>query len=376
MQTWNGMASTVKNGARADRPHQVPCERGIAVAVIAPEADERQVRILVEGIRARGVEASVFDIGPGVIMLPEVDAGDLEKLIGGNRAVERVFMPDTRYRLARREVQPGGTVVSVGGVPFGGPELVVVAGPCAVESRQQLLETAQAVRAAGATVLRGGAFKPRTSPYLFQGLGLHGVELLAEARAATGLPFVTEILDLTYLEAMYPLVDGFQVGARNMQNFELLKALGDLDKPVLLKRAPGATVEEWLLAAEYLLVGNNDQVILCERGIRTFSTATRYTLDLSSVALVKRETHLPVLVDPSHATGDPALVGPMARAALAAGADGVIIEVHPDPAAALSDGFQALLPAELQELVAQLAALAAAVGRTLQAAAVVGDREH
>jgi len=346
------------------RPNAGPAPAaGVGVVVLAPEATESEVRLLVERLRARGHPASVYDVGAGAVTVPEVTAEALEALVGQNRAVERVFMPDTRYRLARREVRPGGTVVDVGGVRFGGRSFVVVAGPCAVESRAQMLESAHAAAAAGATVLRGGAFKPRTSPYNFQGLGLHGVELLAEAREATGLPFFTEVMDTALIEPMYGLVDGFQVGARNMQNYDLLRALGDIDKPVLLKRGQGATVEEWLLAAEYLLVGGNDQVVLCERGIRTFNGHMRFTLDLGSVAWAKRETHLPVIVDPSHATGDRALVAPMARAALAAGADGVIVEIHPHPEDALSDGPQALSPQEIRALVADLSVMAPAVGR-------------
>jgi 3-deoxy-7-phosphoheptulonate synthase len=336
---------------------------GTAVAVIAPEATERDVRLLVESVRTRGYQASVYDVGPGVIVLPGLRPSEVEAFIGGNRAVERVFVPDTRYRLVRREVRPPGSVVEVGGVPFGGEDFPVIAGPCAVESEAQIREAARQAAAAGAAVLRGGAFKPRTSPYNFQGLGLHGVELLASAGREAGLPVVTEIMDPSAIEDMYPLVDCFQVGARNMQNFELLRALGDLDKPVLLKRGPSATLEEWLLAAEYMLIGGNDNVILCERGIRTFNVDTRYTLDLATVALAKRETHLPVIVDPSHATGDPALVTPMALAAMAAGADGVMIEAHPDPATALSDGLQALRAEALREVVLALKALAPATGR-------------
>jgi 3-deoxy-7-phosphoheptulonate synthase len=223
------------------------------------------------------------------------------------------------------------------------------------------------VQAAGANILRGGAFKPRTSPYNFQGLGMRGLELLAEARSRTGLPVVTEIMDPHLIEPMYPLVDAFQVGARNMQNFDLLRALGDADRPVVVKRAPSATVEEWLLAAEYVLSGGNERVILCERGIRTFNNTTRYTLDLASVALVKRETHLPVIVDPSHATGDPVLVGPCALAALAVGADGVMVEVHDDPKLALSDGQQALTIDAFARLMDSLRAMAPSTGRAVRA---------
>lgn len=353
------------NGGAERLPGPPSSPPGVAVAVIAPEATESIVRRLVERLRSEGLDASVYDVGPGVIMLRGIRAAEVDDVLGGHAALERVFIPDTRYRLARREVMPGGSVVRIGDVPFGGERFAVIAGPCAVEGRGQILDAARLVRAVGAGVLRGGAFKPRTSPYDFQGLGMHGIELLVEARAETGLPFVSEVMSPGMVEPLYPHVDGYQVGARNMQNYDLLKALADVDKPVVLKRGPAATVEEWLLAAEYLLAGGNDRVILCERGIRAFNSTTRFTLDLASMALVKRETHLPVIVDPSHATGEPALIAPMARAALAAGADGVMLEVHPDPASALSDGFQALRPDELDELMRQLRALAPAVGRRM-----------
>lgn len=257
------------------------------------------------------------------------------------------------------------TVMDVVGVPLGGPAVAVIAGPCAVESQAQILATAQAVAARGAALLRGGGFKPRTSPYDFQGLGLVGVEYLAAAGRAVGLPVVSEIMDVRHLDAMVSMVDVLQVGARSMQNYELLKALGEVDRPVLIKRGFAATVDEWLLAAEYVLSGGNSRVVLCERGIRTFAQANRFTLDLASMAIAKSRTHLPVLVDPSHATGDPKLVPAMARAAVAAGADGVMVEVHLNPEEALSDGAQALTPAELSELMASLAPVAAAVGRVL-----------
>lgn len=359
---------SLRGDTAAARPERAAGEpRGIALAVVAPEAVERDVRRLVEQLRGAGVEASVYDVGPGVILLADVAVARLDELIGHDRAVERVFLPDTPYRLARREVQPAGTVVTIGGVPFGGEGFAVIAGPCAVESADGIVQAARACAANGAVALRGGAFKPRSSPYSFQGHGTMALEWLSAARAATGLPVVSEILAVDMIEAMYPHVDAFQVGARNMQNIELLKALSDVDKPVVLKRGFAATVEEWLLAAEYLLVGGNDQVILVERGIRTFNPGTRFTLDLASMALAKRETHLPVIVDPSHATGEPALVAPMACAALAAGADGILVEVHPAPHLALSDGDQAIRPHELGELTARLGPLAAACGRTLLA---------
>ena len=253
----------------------------------------------------------------------------------------------------------------MGPVEIGGPGFVVVAGPCAVESAGQTESVAAAVAAAGAHLLRGGAFKPRTSPYAFQGLGEEGVTILGRSGTRHGMPVVAEVLDTSQLASMIDHVDVLQVGARNMQNFALLRALGKVRRPVLLKRGFAATVEEWLLAAEYLLDGGNSQVVLCERGIRTFETATRNTLDLASVALVKQRTHLPVLVDPSHATGLRELVIPMSLAAAAAGADGLLVEVHGEPEAALCDGRQALTPALFSELMHRLPPVLAALGRSM-----------
>jgi 3-deoxy-7-phosphoheptulonate synthase len=233
-------------------------------------------------------------------------------------------------------------VVDVGGVKIGGPEVVVIAGPCSVESREQLLETAQAVKRAGATMLRGGAYKPRTSPYEFQGLGVEALKILREARELTGLPVVTEVMSTEDVDLICEYADMLQVGARNMQNFALLRRLATVKKPILLKRGPSATVKEWLLAAEYLLSGGNNQVVLCERGIKTFETATRNTMDLAAVALAKELSHLPVVADPSHGTGKQSLIGAVSRAAIAVGADGIIVEVHPCPERALSDGPQSL----------------------------------
>ena len=256
------------------------------------------------------------------------------------------------------------TVVSVAGVPVGGPALAIVAGPCAVESERQALEVGHAVRAAGANLYRGGAFKPRTSPYSFQGLGLEGLKILAKVRAETGLPIVTEVLDTETAELVAEYADCLQVGARNMQNFSLLRKLGRMRKPVLLKRGMSATIEELLLSAEYLLAEGNYDVMLCERGVRTFSDHTRNTLDLSAIPYVQRISHLPILVDPSHGTGKRQKVLPLSRAAIACGADGLLIEVHNHPEAALSDGPQALLPEMFAELVGQVRQLAPVVGRT------------
>jgi 3-deoxy-7-phosphoheptulonate synthase len=279
--------------------------------------------------------------------------------------VEKVLRIMKPYKLVCREVQEVDTVLRIGGMEIGGKKLTVIAGPCAVESKEQLLAAARAVRQSGANVLRGGAYKPRTSPYSFQGLEEEGLRLLAEVGAQTGLATVTEVVDEESLTMAARYVDMLQIGARNMQNFRLLRLAGQAGKPVLLKRGLSATVEEWLMAAEYIVSAGNGEVILCERGIRTFEDSTRNTLDLSAVALAKRLTHLPVIVDPSHATGKRELVGAMSRAAVAAGADGLIIEVHPDPAAALCDGPQSLNPGEFDDLMTGLGPVAAAVGREL-----------
>jgi 3-deoxy-7-phosphoheptulonate synthase len=274
------------------------------------------------------------------------------------------------WKLVSRETKPDDTVVTLGGPPgdpaiIGGGHFVVMAGPCAVESRDQLLTTARAVKAAGAKILRGGAYKPRTSPYAFQGLKEQGLELLAEARAETGLPVITEIVDTRDVEVVAEHVDILQIGARNMQNFALLEAVGHARKPVLLKRGFSATIQEWMMAAEYIVAKGNYQVVLCERGIRTFETMTRNTLDLGAIPLIKRLTHLPVIIDPSHGTGDYRSVPALARAATAVGADGLMIEVHPDPARALSDGPQSLTPARFAAVMDSVRQIAAVVGLTM-----------
>ena len=272
---------------------------------------------------------------------------------------------------ARSSARPSSTVVSLPNqVVIGGQELCIIAGPCAVEGRDMLLDTARRVRDAGATLLRGGAFKPRTSPYAFQGLGEEALEMLAEARSVTGLPVVTEVMDPRQVERVAEVTDVLQIGARSMQNFPLLAEVGRTRRPVLLKRGLAATIRELLLAAEHVMAQGNGDVILCERGIRTYETATRNTFDVAAVPVLKAETHLPVLVDPSHAGGRASLVCPLARAAIAAGADGLLIEVHPDPATALSDGDQSLTPLEFVELMRRLRPVAAAVERTLRAPAL------
>jgi len=269
------------------------------------------------------------------------------------------------YKLVSREFHPEDTVVSIGGVPVGGTRLAIIAGPCAVESLEQTVTIAREVKARGAHLLRGGAYKPRTSPYAFQGLGEEGLKILAAAREETGLPVVTEALDTSSIDLVAKYADCLQIGARNMQNFELLKAAGRIGKPVLLKRGMSATLEELLLAAEYILAEGNPNVVLCERGLRTFSDYTRNTLDLSVVPAVERLSHLPILVDPSHGTGRRDKVIPMSLASIAAGADGVAVEVHHQPELALSDGPQALTPPMFSDLMTRLLPIAAAVGRTL-----------
>ncbi len=269
------------------------------------------------------------------------------------------------YKLASREFNPQDTVFELGGVRVGSDEIFVIAGPCSVESRAQLLETAHAVHEAGAHALRGGAFKPRTSPYSFQGLGEEGLQILAEARTLTGMPVVTEVMEPDKVELMTRYADVLQIGARNMQNFPLLHAVGESQFPVLLKRGISATVDELLMAAEYLLSHGNRRVILCERGIRSYETSTRNTTDINAIPVMRGRTHLPIFLDPSHSTGHWEFVAPIARAGIAAGADGLIIEVHPSPADALSDGGQSLKPERFAELVRQVKAIAEAVGRTV-----------
>jgi 3-deoxy-7-phosphoheptulonate synthase len=270
-----------------------------------------------------------------------------------------------QFKLVGREFKNQDTIVKVGNIAIGGEQLHVMAGPCAVESRQQLIEVAHQVKAAGATMLRGGAFKPRTSPYAFQGLEEEGLKILAEAREQTGLPIVTEVVDPRTVELVANYADMLQIGARNMQNFFLLKEVAKINKPVLLKRGPSATIEEWLMAAEYIMAGGNYDVVLCERGIRTYETYTRNTLDLNAVPAVKHLSHLPVIVDPSHGTGKWKMVAPMARASVAAGADGLMVEVHCNPSEAMSDGPQTLTPENFRVLMQEIQQIAPVMGRKL-----------
>ena len=285
------------------------------------------------------------------------------QVMGGVQDAYRISSP---YKLAGRGFRPGGTVITFpNGVKVGGEEVTIMAGPCSVESREQILLSAQQVRAAGAQFLRGGAYKPRSSPYSFQGMGIEGLKLLREVSDMTGLLVITEVMEISQIEPMLPYIDCFQVGARNMQNFNLLRELGHVRKPVLMKRGISATIEEVLLSAEYILSGGNYDLMLCERGIRTFETYTRNTMDVSAIPVLKKLTHLPVFGDPSHGVGKREFVPPMALASVAAGADGLLMEMHPNPDKAMSDGAQSLFPEQLTKLVAQLRQLAPVVGRTV-----------
>ncbi|HXT16006.1 MAG TPA: 3-deoxy-7-phosphoheptulonate synthase [Gemmatimonadaceae bacterium] len=330
------------------------------------EIDHIRERIEAVGMRthlSRGEVRTIIGCIGDESLLAEVPLRSLP----GVESVTPVLKP---YKLASREFAVDRTIVRVGGrdgqATFGGRSIAVIAGPCSVESREMLLDTAHFVRDAGATMLRGGAFKPRTSPYAFQGLGAKALELLAETRAATGLPVVTEVMDTRQVDLVAEHADMLQVGARNMQNFALLAELGHVQRPILLKRGLSATIKELLMAAEYIMANGNHDVVLCERGIRTYETATRNTLDIAAIPVLKRESHLPVIVDPSHAGGDADLVAPLAFAAIAAGADGLIVEVHPNPECALSDGDQSLAPPAFTQMMAQLGAFARAAGRELE----------
>ena len=280
--------------------------------------------------------------------------------------VESVFPILKPYKLASREVKSTDSVIQVGGVAIGGPAIAIIAGPCSVESKEQICTTANLVKSSGANFLRGGAYKPRTSPYSFQGMEEDGLKLLAAAKEVSGLPIVTEVMNPREIDLVAQYADVIQVGARNMQNFSLLKELGKIDKPILLKRGMMNTIKEFLMSAEYILAEGNNQLILCERGIRTFETATRNTLDISCIPVLKKETHLPIIIDPSHATGHWEMVESMSRASIAAGADGLIIEVHPDPVKAFSDGPQSLKPEKFARLMENLRPFAELMGRTLR----------
>ena len=336
------------------------------IIVLKPKATEAEIAQIIKTIESFGLAAHISKGTERTIIGAIGDERVLqERPLEAFPFVEKVLPILKPYKLTSREFKPDGSVVEVDGVVVGGQRVVVMAGPCAVEGREILLETARRIKDAGGHILRGGAYKPRTSPYSFQGLGEEGLKYLAEAGQETGLPIVTELMDAREASVVYDCANLIQIGARNMQNFKLLKEVGCRRKPVLLKRGMSSTVKELLLAAEYIMSEGNYDVILCERGIRTFEDATRNTLDLSAVPLIKRLSHLPVVVDPSHGTGKWDLVSPMALAAVAAGADGIMVEVHPRPEEALSDGPQALLPSTFAKLMDDLSRVALAVGRTL-----------
>ena len=327
------------------------------IIVLKPNANAKQVETLTHWLRSSGF-ALHTSVGAQHTILGLV--GDTSRLdidlLGGLDVVESVQRIQEPYKNANRKFHAEDTVVDVGGAKIGGGHFMMIAGPCSVETPSQITSVAKSVKASGAHMLRGGAFKPRTSPYAFQGLHERGLELLVDAGRAAGLPVITEIMDINHLP-LFENVDVIQVGARNMQNFELLKELGQIRKPILLKRGLANTLQELLMSAEYIMAGGNENVILCERGIRTFETATRNTLDLSAIPVLHQHTHLPVVVDPSHGTGYSELVAPMALAAVAAGADGLIIEVHNDPAHALCDGRQSLTPEQFDDLARAVRAI-------------------
>jgi 3-deoxy-7-phosphoheptulonate synthase len=330
-------------------------------------ATEEQIQDVIEhivraGFNVHRTTGAVQTILAGVGVPPHFDHKDFQVLPG----VAEVVRISSPYKLAGRNFRPEGTVIEFpNGVKVGGAEVVVMAGPCSVESREQIFAVARQVKQAGASFLRGGAFKPRSSPYSFQGLGLEALKLLREVSQETGLLIISEVMEISQIDLMLPYVDVFQVGARNMQNFNLLREIGLVRKPVLLKRGIAATIEELLLSAEYILAGGNYDVMLCERGIRTFETYTRNTMDISAIPVVKKLSHLPILGDPSHGTGRRDQVPAMARAAVAAGCDGLLIEVHPNPDKALSDGAQSLYPDQFAKLMEELRVIAAAVDRTV-----------
>ncbi len=342
------------------------------IIVLKQDITQQQFQEVVDMVKELGFHAHVIQGTERTVIGAVGSSRGKEKLqaMENMPGVENVMPILQPYKLASLEVKPDKTVIPVrNGTSVGGEKLVVIAGPCAVESEEQLIETARAVKAAGATMLRGGAFKPRTSPYSFQGMEEEGLILLRNARDETGLPIVTEIMKPSDIDVICKYADMLQVGARNVQNFALLKELGKIDKPVMLKRGMMTTIEEFLMSAEYILSGGNSKVILCERGIRTFETATRNTLDLSSVPLLRHRTHLPVIVDPSHGTGHWKLVAPMCYAAVAAGCDGLLVEVHTHPEHAVSDGIQSLTPDKFSGMMAKLARFAEAADRTLSSKA-------
>lgn len=336
------------------------------IIVLKPRTKEENILRVENMVRARGLETHTVRgeeltiigcIGDTVRVDP--------RLFEVDKSVEKVMHVQEPYKLANRAFHPEDTIVDVAGVKVGGGHMALIAGPCSVESEEQVIEIAKAAKESGANMLRGGAFKPRTSPYSFQGMGLAGLDILCKAREVTGLPIVTELMSAEYLDLFDEKVDLIQIGARNMQNFDLLKQLGKTKKPILLKRGLNATYEEWIMSAEYIMSSGNPNVILCERGVRTFESYTRNTLDLQAIPVIRRLSHLPIIVDPSHAGGKWWLVEPMSKAAVAAGADGLMIEVHNNPECALCDGGQSLKPAKYDTLLKEIRQIAEVVGKKM-----------
>ena len=337
------------------------------IIVFKPKATEEDVQKIVNQVEAKGLSTHLV-VGEDVTICGII--GDTTKVdprtIEVSSSVEKVMHVGEPYKLANRAFHPDDSVIDVSGVKVGGGHMALIAGPCSVESKEQVIEVAKAAKAAGANMLRGGAFKPRTSPYSFQGMGSEGLDILLAAKEATGLPIVSELMSAEYIEEFNEKVDLVQIGARNMQNFDLLKEVGKrCTKPILLKRGLSATYEEWIMSAEYIMASGNPNVILCERGVRTFETYTRNTLDLQSIPVIKKLTHLPIVIDPSHAGGKWWLVEPMAKAAVAAGCDGLMIEVHNNPECALCDGPQSLKPEKYTKLIEQVKEIAKIVGKEM-----------
>lgn len=336
------------------------------IIVLKPRTKQQEIDHVVNLIKSKGLDTHIVEGSEMTIIGCIGDTTRIDsKLFEVNPFVDKVMHVQEPYKLANRAFHPEESIVDVSGVKVGGGSLAMIAGPCSVESTEQVLEIALAAKASGANLLRGGAFKPRTSPYSFQGLGLEGLDILCEVKRETGLPIVTELMSPEHLELFNEKVDLIQIGARNMQNFDLLKQLGQLDRPILLKRGLNATYEEWIMSAEYIMASGNENVILCERGIRTFESYTRNTLDLQSIPVLRKLTHLPVIVDPSHAGGKWWLVDAMSRAAVAAGADGLMVEVHNNPECALCDGAQSLKPEKYDELFRDVEQIAKVLGKTV-----------
>lgn len=336
------------------------------IIVLKPRTSEENISRVENLIKRHGLDTHTVRGAEMTIIGCIGDTTSVDsRLFEVDTSVDKVMHVQEPYKLANRAFHPEDSIIDVSGVPIGKGHLGLIAGPCSVESYEQVLEIAKAAKAAGANLLRGGAFKPRTSPYSFQGLGLEGLDILCAVKKETGLPIVTELMSPDYLDIFNEKVDLIQIGARNMQNFDLLKQLGKVDRPILLKRGLNATYEEWIMSAEYIMASGNENVILCERGIRTFESYTRNTLDLQSIPVLNRKTHLPIIIDPSHSGGKWWLVEPMAKASIAAGADGLMIEVHNNPECALCDGAQSLKPEKYAELLKQIRQIAAVVGKQI-----------